>query len=457
MKALAGSIAILAFCVLWSIPAQADEARSLPLSKSLHISQTYTRGFTRAAGTVSGTMFVPVILVQFSDERASANHRPAAYRKMLFQTGYPIGPGSLRDYFRDQSGGLLDVNGSVTSSWLEMPRPISYYVGGKHGYQSSEPNDYTLVKDAVRAADATTDFCKGDADADGYVDTIFVVHAGAGAEETGKGLWSIKWSLASPYVTDDVCNGRAVKVSDFTLEPEEYVEDAFTHPDAPANMVSIGVFVHEFGHVLGLPDLYDTDLSSPGGVGPWDVMANGTYGFNGFTPWRPTPLSAWSRATLGWVEPRNVTSDVLGKVLAAIDTSHEGVSDDVLRLAPGGSATSLEYFLIEKRKRTGWAAGLPNGGFAIWHIDESRSDNDDDRRRLVQMVQADGRNELGRSSDFFEAGDAGDLFPGSTGNRTWGPSTSPSSNLYGERSSGLTVKLKPTPSGTFLLDLLGAG
>ncbi len=415
-------------------------------------------GFSRSSGAVAGGAFIPVILVRFTDERASLNHKPGAYRRMLFQTDYPIGPGSLRDYYLDQSGGLLDVNGSVTSSWLTMPEPMSHYVGAKQGYQTSEPNDASLVRDAVEAADAQTDFCKGDSDADGYVDTIFVVHAGPGAEETDSkdDLWSIKWSLPTPFVTDDVCNGRAVKVSDFTLEPEEYENDAFTHPAAPDNLISIGVFAHEFGHVLGLPDLYDKDFSTPGGVGPWDVMANGTYGFDGFSPWRPTPLSAWSKAKLGWVEPRNVTGELLGQGLKPLDLAHQGVSSDVLRFAPGGSADAGEYFLIERRKAKGWGAGLPNGGYAIWHIDESRRDNDTDGRRLVQMVQADGLNELGVSNHFFETGDAGDLFPGSTGNRLWSPTTAPSSDLYGRQSSGLTVKFVPTAAGGFRLDLLGS-
>ena len=68
------------------------------------------------------------------------------------------------------------------------------------------------------------------------------------------------------------------------------------------NLIDIGVFCHEFGHVLGLPDLYDTDNSSEG-LGQWCLMASGSWGGNGSSPQTPTHMSAWCKQKLGWVTP----------------------------------------------------------------------------------------------------------------------------------------------------------
>ncbi len=406
---------------------------------------------SNATSTTIGEIFVPVLLVEFPDR--PANHAPSDIQRLLFRNDSSWGAGSFRDYYQDMSGGLLDVTGKVTDKWMEMSRPMNAYAGDDNGGQASEPNDRTLVAEAVRQADKTIDFCKADSDHDGIVDALFVVHAGPGAEETGNGLWSMRWWLPTPMETDDVCDGEPVKVSDFLMVPEEYRSDTFSAPNVPDHLVSIGVFVHEFGHFLGLPDLYDTDGSSPGGVGPWDVMATGTYGFDGRTPWRPTPMSAWTRSYLGWVRPKNVSKNLLSEVVGALGLGGSRSNAEVYRLAPGGDPDATEYFLIENRKAEGWGADFPTSGIAIWHIEANRYDNDTEGHRLVHLVQADGRNELGASGDIHENGDAGDLFPGSTNNHKWGPATDPASNLNSGKRSGLRVKIQGRP-GDLVVDLL---
>lgn len=403
-----------------------------------------------APTTVSGTAYLPVILVDFADNPAERLvHTQQAFQDMLFQKGYPYGAGSMRDYYLNQSGGLFDVTGEVTP-WLPMPRTYSTYVGSKSGYQTTEPNDFTLVKDAVVAADPLVDFCKGDTNSDGLVDTLFVVHAGPGGEEVAGGIWSIKWSLPTAFTTNDVCaNGSAVKVKTFTIEPEEYATDRFTPTGAPSRMVSIGVFCHEFGHILGLPDLYDTDYSGGGHVGTWDVMATGTYGFTGRRPWRPVPFSAWSKVQLGWAQAQNVTQDSVQVPIPSADGGHSGIFKGVYRIAAGGSSTASEYFLVENRRIAGYAADFPSGGIAVWHVDASRSNNADDSRPLLQLVQADGYGELAGTGAL---GDGGDLFPGSATVRGIDQSTSPSTDLHSGADTGIAIWRISNPAATTVVD-----
>ncbi|HEX2240531.1 MAG TPA: hypothetical protein VHJ82_05265, partial [Actinomycetota bacterium] len=166
-----------------------------------------------------------------------------------------------------------------------------------------------------------------------------------------------------------------------------------------------------------LPDLYDTDYSSPGGVGPWDLMAMGAYGFDGGRPWRPTPLSAWSKAQLGWARPQDVTRDITRVSIPAAESAHEGAFTGTYRLLPRGEAGASHHLLVENRQSVGWADDFPTSGLAIWRVDTSQSGNSNDSQRLLSLVQADGLDELGTPGRGYATGDAGDLFPGSTGTR----------------------------------------
>ncbi|GIS40062.1 hypothetical protein Ct9H90mP12_2560 [bacterium] len=89
-----------------------------------------------------------------------------------------------------------------------------------------------------------------DNDGDGYVDALNLVHQGPGAEEGDySNIWSHKWSLGNLAVTYD-----GVTINSYNMNPE--IQNG--------NIVAIGVLAHEFGHALGLPDLYDTDYTRPG-------------------------------------------------------------------------------------------------------------------------------------------------------------------------------------------------
>lgn len=398
---------------------------------------------------VTGTAQVPVALVDFSDAPAERTlHSSAAYDSMLFQDAYPHGAGSMRDFYQDQSGGLFDVDGTV-SPWTVMPRTLSAYAGDSYGLSYDEPNGTTLAYDAAAATDKLFDFCKNDFDQDGFVDTFFVVHAGAGAEATSvynpgqDAIWSHMSSLSPRYVSQDTCaNGKTMKIGTYVMMPEEVMQSSWGTPGAPDRLTPIGVFVHEYGHALGLPDLYDVDYSSHGGVGSWDVMAAGGYGFDGDTEWRPTPFSAWTKTQLGWAVPQTLTSPLSTVAVPSADVPVAGAFTGVYKLVPQGSDGS-EYFLVENRTPDGWAADFPGSGLLVWHIDDSKAtdtneDNADDTHRRVQLIQADGLGELDGLAG-YGAGDSGDMFPGANNKTTLSDSTAPHTRLYSGAPSGVSL------------------
>jgi len=374
-------------------------------------------GLDRAAATrvTSGRHYkAVVILLQFPPDPAISGdpgvladtlaHPPAAYDSLLFGGAQPTG--TLRDYYREVSRGTFDVDG-VATRWYMAPHPYSYYTAGQWGLGTAPNNAQQMAFDAVQLADPDLDFRLYDNDGpdgipnsgddDGYLDAIFVVHAGPGGEETGAvsdDIISHKWNLPTVYTSLD--GGSGIKALTYTTEPEKWAGIA---PFTTSNqLISIGVFCHEFGHVLGLPDLYDTrsDPAASEGIGEWDLMGSGNYchRVGEALSTSPAHMSAWCKQRLGWVTPQQPLTDTAAATLAPVETGGA-----VYRLWTDGMDTG-EYFLIENRQPVGFDAGLvrrsiendslPSHGLLIYHVDESVADNNNPAHKLLDVVEAGG-------------------------------------------------------------------
>lgn len=354
---------------------------------------------------LQGTLRVIVVLAEFTDHRFE---RPAAeFERLFFSTGQ-VPTGSVTEYFRDVTGGLVEIAGQVVGP-LTMPQTLEWYANGNFGIgrPEGEPRANTFARDAAAAADGQVDFAPYDNDGNGYVDAFVVVHAGSGGEETGNpgDIWSHKWVLPEEYPTD------STTIYAYLTIPED---------------ARLGVSAHELGHLLfGFPDLYDIDGTSEG-VGNWCLMGAGSWNNGGDTPAHP---SAWCKANQGWATVTNVTADGPLEVPAVED------SRQVFRLWTDG-AEGLEYFLLENRQRTGYDAELPGDGLCLWHVDDNQPDNSDEGHYLVGLVQADGSQDL---ENAMNRGDGGDAFPGWNDNRAVSDSTTPSTTAYSGQDSGVAI------------------
>jgi len=344
-----------------------------------------------------------VILVDFNDHLAdTSNHNPAAFDHLLFSEGVHS-TGSMNDYYLENSYDNVGVTGVITS-WLRMPQNYTYYVDGQYGFGTYPNNAQRLTEDAVAAADPFVDFSQFDNDNDGYVDALFVVHAGVGRESSGSpnDIHSHAWSI-NPQTRDGVI------ISGYSMEPELH--------NTSGTMVRMGVFGHEFGHVLGLRDLYDTDYSSSG-VGRWSMMAGGSWNGGGLSP---SHFDAWSKYQLGWVNPIVVDSNMTN---ISIPASEDSAVSYILWTE---GQISSEYFIVENRQQIGFDSALPSSGLLIYHVDESVSGNSNDWHPLVMVEQADGLFHLQNNSN---SGDSGDPFPGSYSVTTFNDNTTPGSRDY---------------------------
>ncbi|HXR30836.1 MAG TPA: M6 family metalloprotease domain-containing protein, partial [Solirubrobacterales bacterium] len=352
-----------------------------------------------------GVVRVIVVLVDFSDKQMSAT--PADLEKLFFSQG-EMATGSVRDYYKEVTHGLIDIQGEVVGP-LRLPQKLTDYANGEAGIGDTLPSARTMARHAAEAADAKVDFGPYDNDGNGYVDAFIVVHAGSGAEVTLKkgDIWSHKWVMeGEEYVTD------ATKVYGYLTIPED---------------AKLGVCAHELGHLLfGWPDLYDTDESSEG-IGDWCLMASGSW--NGKGGDRPAHPSAWCKAGQGWVTVANQTANGAATI-GDVKDSHT-----VHRLWADGQA-SQEYFLVENRQRAGFDDNLPGEGVLIWLIDEAVATNTNENHPKVALKQADGKRDLETRAN---QGDPGDPFPGSTGNRAFGFASTPSSKSYAGSDTGVAV------------------
>lgn len=344
----------------------------------------------RAEGALAHLRAV-VILLQFPDWPADTlNHTPAAYDSIL-ATVNVVPTGSMRDYYREVSRGLFDFDSIYVTRWYTAPQPYSYYTNSQSGFGMFPRNAQQMAADAVALADPDVDFSRFDGNGDGVVDGLFIVHAGPGSEETnlGSDMYSHKWNLRFADARD------GVSVFPYTTEPEEW---AGLVGDATAGqLISIGVFCHEFGHVLGLPDLYDTKPAPTSqGIGEWDLMGYGVYTHPAGQPFGTTPAhpSAWSKIRLGWVQPTWVFQDSAGVTIPPVETGGQ-----VFRLWTNGLDVG-EYFLVENRQPIGFDSTLvrssieagagPAHGLVIYHVDETVTDNDDPAHKRVDVEETGG-------------------------------------------------------------------
>lgn len=162
-----------------------------------------TQQLVARASPLRGTLKVVVVLVDFPDQKFAPGHDLNHFQQLFFSSGV-LPHGSVAEYYKEVSGGLVSISGSVVGPF-HLPRKIKDYAHGASGTGSTSPNAQNMAADALSACNASVDFSTLDNDGDGYVDAFIVVHAGVGAETTGSKdqIWSHKWSVAGGPISAD--------------------------------------------------------------------------------------------------------------------------------------------------------------------------------------------------------------------------------------------------------------
>ena len=388
---------------------------------------------------VEGTRRIPVLAGKFANTGADP-YSETDLQHQLFDGPNPTG--TVTDFYHEISYNYLTLTGTVYGAQggglFQVAHDDTYYEGdpGDNGVSgNAKTGEY--LKELLDAADSWVDFSQFDNDGpdgipnsgddDGYVDITAFIQPEKGGECGGtNNIWSHRWTYdawwGTAYVTNDAAaGGGTIRVNDYTIQPLVSCNGT--------SIIEIGVFCHEFGHGFGLPDLYDTDGSSAG-IGTWGLMASGAWGGDGSHPATPAHMCAWCKEQLGWMDPVVMCGNQAGVSLQAAEQA-----GDLLKIYPHG-VVDAEYFLVENRVQTGFDQYLPASGVAIWHVDNDQGGNQDENHKLVDLEEADGRNDLDNNTN---RGDAGDLFPGSTNNQLFDDDTNPNARDYAGDSTGFSA------------------
>ena len=312
----------------------------------------------RAAGAVKGYRHFLVILVEFSDLAYTTCADPhAAFSALLNEPGYSVngGTGSAHDYFLDNSNGrfepVFDVFGPVT-----LPNKKSYY--GGNDYSGNDRRPAQALVDGCQLLDDEIDFSQYDSDGDGEVDMVLMYYAGYGEADSNDSdsIWPHEWSLDNA--------GESLKLDGVKINTYACTNEKNGQGRNKNKMVGIGTACHEFGHALGLPDMYDTDYNTngyAGGLYSYSVMCSGAYNNEGRTP----PYYCFEeRKYLGWVTDSDyLVFDGTGTyTISPINTNMVYRTDTDM---------DGEYFLYENRTKTGWDEYIPEEGLVVYHVDKS--------------------------------------------------------------------------------------
>lgn len=323
-----------------------------------------------------------LIVVEFSDTHLAAGNTIHSFDSIANADEYTYNgaTGSCKKYFQDQSNGLytpqFDVIGPVV-----LPQPLAYY-GTDLAYEGDDRYIADLVIDACKGAQQMgVDFSNYDQDNDGNVDLVYIIYAGFGQADGGSAstIWPHAWDLQSAlyfnytnqteYYVKSNANGDIIAQNLPKLNNKTILRYACSNELIYSTKArsSIGTICHEFGHVLGLADLYitvDGAIGNPKLVpGSWALMSHGNYLNNGNTP---PNLSVWEKYFLGWVDPAILYANE-HVVMPADGTTYRKLNRTCIPSEDGPLTTDTTYYL-ENRQMTGWDTYLPGHGMLVWRV-----------------------------------------------------------------------------------------
>ncbi|MEZ4588393.1 MAG: M6 family metalloprotease domain-containing protein [Gemmatimonadales bacterium] len=434
-----------------------------------------------ALNAVTGSYFVPVITIAYADVDVAF---PAqTFQDVLFSTTPPLGrPYSLKTFYEEASGGRINMTGTVFPP-VRVDSNATFYqqncngIGVVNSCTVDSRQRFGLL--LLAALDSISNRPGGDTvwsrfdndgpdgipnsgDDDGEVDFVtFLQPVKDGACQTSPsspGVWAHRWVVrnwngGSKYQTKTPRTGfpgQFILVDNYTIQSQLGGSSGCNAPLPPTvptaeQVMAIGIVAHETGHAFGLPDLYDTStLSGTEGVGEWDIMGSGAYS----RAYSPSSFGAWSRLELGWT-----MVDTLG-ASRVVTTGPRALSDTIFYV---GTTSPVEYYLIENRQPFGSDTAMlnpansatPDGtppcrsncrkgpGLLLWHVDQNLIDArrfsntvNTGSQQGVEVIQADGLNNLRSTGTARNRGDEGDPYPGTAANPAFTLRSTPDARLH---------------------------
>ena len=309
-------------------------------AKLLHQSRVIQRT-SGPQKAVTGTRRMLLILVDYPD--CAFQKSKSDFEKLVNQVDYTENGriGSVRDYYRENSFGQLDLITDVAGVYRLSNNRAYYGANTTSGANDIRPRE--MAEEAIRMANNDVNFAN--------YSGVHIIYAGYGEEAGGGGdcIWAHSWTLS---MTVD-----GVSLSNYSCSPE-------LRGNSDSLITNIGVICHEIGHVLGTSDFYDTDYATNGeypGTGSWDLMAEGNWNRAGACPAHFNPYT--KIYDFGWANVTTVNGASSHKLSAKSQ-------DGFVRI---NTKTSNEFFLLEYRSQKGFDTDLFGHGLMIYRASEGLS------------------------------------------------------------------------------------
>jgi M6 family metalloprotease-like protein len=387
-------------------PRSAVSARSVPSSRMAAASVQAPPPAWQGLPT-TGAVRILALLISFADYPGTTP--VATFESRLFGSGSGVLPyDSLTNFYERSSYGQLTITGDVLG-WYQTSYARSAVAETDAGRQN-------LIKEALSHYDALGfDFSRYDNDGDGAIDYFCVFWAGPHQD------WADFWWGYYTSFLDSTFRLDGKRLSNYSWQWELY-----TYPNG---LFTPSTIIHETGHALGAPDLYDYDdsIGPRGGVGGLDIMD-----YDG-------DHNCFTKFMFDWLTPT-----VVGSGSRTVTLRASGLYPDAVLFMPAATGEIFdEFFMVQNRSRAGNDTGLFTGadGLIIWHIDSRLNtwgsdflyDNSYTAHKLVRLMEEDGLEEIETSAAWADAGDyyrAGNVF---------GPETFPDSARYNGTSTAMAV------------------
>ena len=383
--------------------------------KQLQLSRGGNPSTSIQAFPTTGNRKLICVLIGYTD--LAFTKTQTNFQNLFSQVGYSAdgAAGSVKDFFTENSYSQLNLTVDVAGPYTVSDTRAHY---GANDGSGNDVLPREMVTEAVNLANPDVNFADYDNDGDGTVDGVYVIYAGHG-EEAGGGanaIWAHAWSI--PAV---VLDGKTIS---------RYSTSAELRGSSGTGISRIGVICHEFGHVLGEKDFYDTDYGTGGqynGCGHWDVMASGNWNNDGITPAHANPYT--KVYTYSWATATTLSSQ--GPV--TLLSSHNN-SGSFYRI---NTATANEYFIMENRQQIGFNASVPGHGLLIFkaHADLASHIGPNDINatgpQYFYPVCASASTEAGMTVASYGSNDgAGTTYPGSSNKTQFTDATTPSAKSW---------------------------
>ena len=360
-----------------------------------------------------------VILVDFSDNSPVSNHKYSKeqFSAIMFEENLspllfdiPLSYSmSVKDYYHEASDGKIIIEGNSNSviDWVTLPESYSYYVNGNQGLGMGDGNPNQSAKAAlIHAMELIdVDMTQFDGNNDGVCDGVIMIMEGSDSGSLNE-FWSFKSSLwygdaldvnpLSPVNGNNELIYDGIVIRNFIVTTETIYHTDGENYDS-GDIRPIGTICHEIGHLLGLPDLYDTSESSAPGIGDWGLMGSGNWN----NQVSPSLFCSWSASKLGVVDLYTLDDIQFYNInIQPIHTSNIAYKINI------GEDRLGEYIILENRLGVGTDSYLKADGLLIWHIDERLTStfpsynevNINENFYGVRLLEAGGTDDLSTSN-----------------------------------------------------------